>query len=162
MVRIPRCGRGDLGSIPSEIKQFFFLDPLTSFPVFLHRDVEPSIPHPTRPSASKNSKRPGRYARRRPGWAPYVILAFSFLSKFREICFLPFKTRLCRLHTHTYVCTHYILTNCVVDVVVFFAQLTWVSSPPRIWALLSRSSWRRAAQPPRAFALDRILRRGTS
>ena len=31
------------------------------------------------------------------------------------------------------------------------------SSPPRIWALLSRSSWRRAAQPPRAFAFDRIF-----
>ena len=26
MVRIPRCGRGDLGSIPSEISSFYFFD----------------------------------------------------------------------------------------------------------------------------------------
>ena len=71
--------RKGAGSNPAGVN-FFFLDPLTSFPIFLHRDVEPSIPHPTRPSASKNSKRPGRYARRRPGWAPYVILSRIFCN----------------------------------------------------------------------------------
>ena len=69
----------------------FFAPPFTSFAIFLHGDVEPSIPHPTRPSASKNSKRPGRYARRRPGWAPYVILAFSFLLFFRRNLFFAFQ-----------------------------------------------------------------------
>ena len=52
------------------------------------------MPHPTRHSASKNSKRPGRYARRRPGWAPYVILAFSFLAQlFFFILFAHAKLR---------------------------------------------------------------------
>ena len=61
--------------------RLFFAHPLTSFSIFLHRDVEPAMPHPTRSSASQKSTRLGRYARRRPGWTPYVFGVFSILKK---------------------------------------------------------------------------------
>lgn len=50
-------------------------------------------------------------------------------------------------------CIHNILTShSLVSRVFFLANVTGLFTHPRIWALLSRFSWRRAAQPPRAFA----------
>ena len=57
---------------------FFVSDRLRFCPIFMLRDVEPAMPHPTRPSASRNSTRLGRRARSRPGWSPYVFWRFIF------------------------------------------------------------------------------------
>ena len=65
-------------SILPEGNIFFVFVRLRFCPIFMLRDVEPAMPHPTRPSASRNSTRLGRRARSRPGWSPYVFWRFIF------------------------------------------------------------------------------------
>ena len=72
--------KDEVGSSILPEGNFFVFDRLRFCPIFMLRDVEPAMPHPTRPSASRNSTRLGRRARSRPGWSPYVFFAFHFLS----------------------------------------------------------------------------------
>ena len=92
VVRIPRCGRGDLGSIPSEISNFFF--------------SIPSLPSPSFCTGTSSRRYRIQRALLRPktrsdledmrvgvqGGPHTLFWRFRSSYFFGEICFSPFKT----------------------------------------------------------------------